>query len=88
MSLNTRNIMYRLEYHAIILTIRGKKSDKISQNIKKYINYFLIQLWFTKIHQRYMIKKYIQIKKISKEVFTFFFIMHCLYLMSLLCQQY
>ena len=35
MSLNTWDIMYRLEYHAIILTIRGKKSDKINQNIKK-----------------------------------------------------
>ena len=72
MSLNTWDIMYRLEYHAIILTIRGKKSDKISQNIKKYINYFLIQLWFTKIHQRYMIKKVYPNKKNKQRSFYLF----------------
>ena len=44
------------------------------------------------IHQNsseiYDEKKYIQTKNINKEVFTYFFIIHCLYLMSLLYQQY
>ena len=80
--------MYRLEYHAIILTIRGKKSDKISQNIKKV---YKLLPHSTMIHQNsseIYDKKVYPNKNINKEVFTFFFIIHCLYLMSLLCQQY